>query len=94
MTQNKKVVFASAFKDKNAQYIYNAVDNHGDKVVDKIKKGSSEDQISPYLRRPLRSFADVIAQRQARAGLAVEAEQARKLIGQGSSQDAQERLSA
>ena len=93
-SRNKKVAFLSAFKEKTTQYIYNAVDNFGDKVVDKVKTKSSEGQISPYLRRPLRSFADVLAKRQAGAGRATEAEQARRVVSQNPGRGTQERLSA
>ena len=92
--RNKKVTFVSVFKANTAQYIYNAVDKFGDKVVEKVKAKSSENQISPYLRRPLRTFADVLAERQAGAGRAAEAEQARRVVSQSPDRDTQERLSA
>jgi hypothetical protein len=41
----------------------NTVDKYGDNVVDKIKGKSSDEYVSPYLQRPLRSFADVLADR-------------------------------
>ena len=70
------------------------MDNFGDKVVDKVITKSSEDQISPYLRRPLRSFADVLAARQSGTGRAAEAEKARRVVSQSPGRNAQERLSA
>jgi len=42
----------------------NTVDKYGDNVVDKVKIRPSEEYVSPYLRRPLRSFADVVADRE------------------------------
>lgn len=43
--------------------IANTVDKFGDNAVDKIKNKSSDEYVSPYLQRPLRSFADVLADR-------------------------------
>lgn len=39
------------------------VDKFGDKVVDKIKYSILEEYVSPYLRRPLRSLADALAEK-------------------------------
>ena len=41
----------------------NTVDKYGDNAVDKIKNKSSDEYVSPYLQKPLRSFADVVADR-------------------------------
>ncbi len=40
-----------------------SVDKYGDKVVDKKRYNISEEYVSPYLRRPLRSLADALAER-------------------------------
>jgi hypothetical protein len=42
-----------------------SVDKFVDKVVDKMKFNISEEYISPYLKRPLRSLADALAERRA-----------------------------
>jgi hypothetical protein len=44
------------------------VDKFGDKLVNKVKAGLPDQEVSPYLRRPLRSLAHVLADREATAG--------------------------
>ena len=39
------------------------MDKYVDRVVDKKKVKYSSDAVSPYLRRPLRSLADALAER-------------------------------
>ena len=41
----------------------NSVDKSVEKVVDKKKTKYSNDTVSPYLRRPLRSLSDALADR-------------------------------
>ena len=43
------------------------MDKYGDKAVDKVTSKSSSQYVSPYLQRPLRSFADVEADRKVAA---------------------------
>jgi hypothetical protein len=52
----------------------------GDKVVDKIKIENSGEYISPYLRRPLRSLADALAERNATSALAKQASRLRSTV--------------
>jgi len=70
------------------------VDKLGDKVVDKIKIKNSESYISPYLRRPLRSLADALAERNAAPVLATQANRLRSTIETRRSADSLEELSA
>ena len=54
--------------ESNLSYPTISVDKFVRKLVNKIKTGFPDQEVSPYLRRPLRTLAHVLADREATAG--------------------------